>query len=459
MISSTSPQRRIGIGLFGFGVVGSAVYQLLQDQGEQLTAQAGARLEVRRVLVRDLHKPRAVPVDPGLLTTDAEAILGDPEIDVVVEVMGGVEPTRGYVVRALGSGRSVVTANKELVADYSQELLALAQVSGADFYFEAAVGGGIPVLRPLLESLAAGRIRRIMGIVNGTTNYILEQMSRGGKGFATALAEAQALGYAEPDPTADVEGHDPARKVAILSSIAFRTHVKSTSVPAEGITRITPEDLAYGARRGWTLKLLAFAQRHDQELETRVRPVFLPGSHPLAGVGDAFNAIFVHGEEIGETMFYGRGAGGLPTGTAVVSDILEAARHKRLGVALSQPWAREEFRIRPPGDTVGRFYVRLRPQRPEPPAQAGSPAAAPGSRVPAAAAGPGPATGSTAVLTSPSPAIAAALADAGVPVVQHGALPGGEVVLETGPVLEALLLAHLEGLAGAVSQIVVRILD
>lgn len=413
------------IGLFGFGVVGTAVYTILERNREQLArSSGGGPLLVRRAVVRDLAKYRPVAVPAGLLSDDPGAILDDPGIDLVVEAMGGVEPARTYVLTALGRGKSVITANKELVAEHSQELLAAAAAAGADLFFEASVGGGIPILRPLQESLAGGgRVHRVMGIVNGTTNYILTRMGQAGTAFRDALAEAQAAGYAEPDPTADIEGHDPARKIAILASLAFHTHVKSGQIPAEGITRIAPADLAYGKERGWTLKLLAMAERQGEGIGAWVHPAFLPDAHPLAGVSDAFNAIYVHGEEVGETMFYGRGAGGLPTASAVIGDILEAARHKRLGVSISAPWARAALPVAPAGQTVAPYYLRVR----------GDLTAA------ETAAAPRPA-GRTAAAVA-APAAVAALTAAGVAVTRYKRLDGGAVAAETGPIAGAALAA------------------
>ena len=273
--------------------------------------------------------------------------------------MGGVSPAKDYILKAIGQGKSVVTANKEIMADHGEDVLTAAEANRVDLLFEGSVGGGIPVLRPLKESLSGSRINRIMGIVNGTTNYILTQMALEGRSFAQALAEAQKLGYAEADPAADVEGHDAARKLAILASIAFGTRVKSRDIQTEGISRVTPADIEFGHSHGWTLKLLAVARDQDGEVEARVGPAFVDNSHPLARVGDAYNAIYVYGHGVGETMFYGLGAGGLPTGSAVVGDILQAARNRLRGVSFSACTCRRSAKIKGHEELTGRYYLRV----------------------------------------------------------------------------------------------------
>lgn len=356
--SGKAGKRVMNIGLIGFGTVGTAVYEILRKNREELFRQTRLDLQVKRVVVRDLTKPRAVSLPDGMLTTDAHAVLNDPEIDILVEVVGGAH-LGPLLTEALRRGKAVVTANKELIAEQGPELFALAEEKDVDLLFEGSVGGGIPILRPLKETLAAGRIHRVMGIVNGTTNYILTQMSREGKEFAVALAEAQLAGYAEADPTADVDGHDAARKLAILATIAFHSRITAADVYTEGIRRISPADIAYGRQRGWSLKLVAMAAQEGDQYEARVHPAFLPETHPLAGVHDAFNAIYVHGEEVGETMFYGRGAGGMPTASAVIGDIVEAAKNRRRGVSFSEfhyynDWRRkEQVRVR------SRYYLRV----------------------------------------------------------------------------------------------------
>jgi homoserine dehydrogenase len=358
MDDSGKADKRMQIGLIGFGTVGTAVYQILQKNREELRLQTRVDLQVKKIVVRDRTKPRPVAVPEGLLTSDPREVLEDPEIDIVVEMVGGAH-LKPLLLQALQSGKTVVTANKELIADHGPDLFRTAEEQDVDLLFEGSVGGGIPILRPLKETLAAGRIRRIMGIVNGTTNYILTQMSRDGKPYAVALAEAQVAGYAEADPTADVDGHDAARKLAILATIAFHSRVTTADVYAEGIRRITPADIAYGRQRGWTLKLLAVAAQEGEQFEARVHPAFIPVSHPLAAVNDAYNAIYVHGEEVGETMFFGPGAGGMPTASALIGDIVEAAKNRRRGVSFSEfpyynDWSRKE-QVR----VLSRYYLRV----------------------------------------------------------------------------------------------------
>ncbi|MBC7341560.1 MAG: homoserine dehydrogenase [Clostridia bacterium] len=316
----------IYIGLLGFGTVGSGVFQLLQDNSEIIAMKVGRRIEVKRILVSTLEKPRPASSAFSILTTDPANILEDPSIDVVVEVMGGITPSKEYILAALKAGKTVVTANKDIMASYGKELFDASQLHGADILFEASVGGGIPIIHALKESLAGNRIKSIMGIVNGTTNYILTQMSREGKDYGQALKEAQKLGYAESNPEADVEGRDAARKLAILASIGFSSRVTYEQVYAEGITRVTPEDIAYAHELGYTIKLLAIAREVEGEIEARVHPVLIPVNHPLASINDEYNAIFVEGDAVGPAMFYGKGAGRFPTASAVVGDIIMAAR-------------------------------------------------------------------------------------------------------------------------------------
>lgn len=353
-------QSRMRIALLGLGNVGTGVVKLLRENYEIINLKTGLTLEVAKVLVRDKSKPR-----PGMeelpLTEDVNEILEDPTIRIVVEVMGGVEPARTYMIEALKRGKTVVTANKDVLSEYGKDLYAAGDIGDAELYFEASVGGGIPVLRPLKESLSANRMQKVMGIVNGTTNYILTQMSLYGKEYAEALAEAQRLGYAEPDPTNDVEGYDAARKLAILCSIAFMSRVKPGMVYTEGITRITPRDVEYGQRFGWVLKLLAIGKEVDGRIEARVHPAFIPKRHPLASVNGALNAIFAVGDPVGEVMFYGQGAGAGPTASSVVGDLIAAALSKRTpgrraGDACTCLFQKQVMDI---GDVVSKYYIRL----------------------------------------------------------------------------------------------------
>ncbi len=330
----------VRVGVLGCGNVGAALINLLGDQAEVIAARTGLRLEVVRVAVRDANKPRNVELADGVLTQDVDAVLSAPDVDLVVELIGGLEPARTAVLRALAGGKPVVTANKELVATNGAELFEAAEAAGVDLLFEAAVAGGIPIIRPLRESLAGDTIRRVMGIVNGTTNFVLTQMSEAGTSYADALAEAQALGYAEADPTADVEGHDAAAKIAILATIAFGVSVVGADVHREGITDLTPADIAAAHRLGCEIKLLAIAERHDvagthPEVSVRVHPAMVARAHPLASVRGSFNAVFIEGDAVGDLMLYGRGAGGDPTATAVLGDLIDAGLNLRKGVHAS----------------------------------------------------------------------------------------------------------------------------
>jgi homoserine dehydrogenase len=316
--------RTMTIGMLGCGIVGSGVVRLLREHGDEIAARLGARLEVGPVAVRNLSRAREVDV-PGL-TADPHQVSRDSDVDIVVEVMGGIEPARTLIAEALEGGRSVVTANKELVATLGAELFDLAHAKGVRLEYEAAVAGGIPIIKPLKESLAGDRVRRVLGIVNGTTNYVLTRMTEEGLSFADALAEAQRLGYAERDPSADIEGYDAAAKAAILASLAFDAKVVAGDVYREGITAVTATDIAFADRMGYVIKLLAIADETDQGVGVRVHPALVPHDHPLASVRDSFNAVFVEAEAVGDLMFYGRGAGSLPTASAVVGDVVDVAR-------------------------------------------------------------------------------------------------------------------------------------
>ncbi len=316
----------IGIGLLGCGIVGSGAARQILAQQDAVARAVGVPLEIRRVAVRNLAKKRDVDLDHSLFTHEPSDVVGDPGVDVVVEVMGGIEPARTSILRAIELGKPVVTANKELLSTLGAEVFAAADARGSDVHFEAAVAGGIPLVRPLKESLAGEGIRRITGIVNGTTNYILTRMTEGGMSFGEALAEAERLGYAEEDPTADIEGFDAAAKTAILASVAFHSRVVAGDVYREGISHVTHRDIEFAQRLGYTVKLLAIAEEIGGDIAVRVHPAMLPTSHPLASVRDSFNAVFVEGASVGQLMFYGRGAGRDPTGSAVVGDIIAAAR-------------------------------------------------------------------------------------------------------------------------------------
>ncbi|MBW3555955.1 MAG: homoserine dehydrogenase [Actinobacteria bacterium] len=346
------------VGLLGCGNVGAGLVRLLTDDPEELAARSGVRLELVRVAVRSLARERRVTLPEDVVTTDAEAVVTDPDVDVVVEVIGGIEPARGLVLAALKAGKPVVTANKELLANVGAELFEAAAAAGVDLLFEASVGGGIPLIRPLRESLAGERITRVLGIVNGTTNYILTRMTEAGAAYADALAEAQSLGYAERDPTADVEGFDAGAKAAILATIAFGVRVVAGDVYREGISGVTAADIAYAARMGYVVKLLAIAERVGDEVAVRVHPTMLPVTHPLAAVRESFNAVFIEGEAVGELMLYGRGAGGLPTASAVLGDLIDASHNLRAGGS-GRTTPRERARIHPVDEICSQYYLSL----------------------------------------------------------------------------------------------------
>lgn len=320
---------RITVGFLGCGNIGCGVYRLLETHGAEIKKNEGVAFDVQKVLVRDVRKKRNWDVPQQLLTDCAEDVLENPQIAVVMEFMGGEQPAADYMIRALKHGKTVVTANKMALASHWKEIVAAARESGAGLYYEASVCGAIPIIRAMNESLQANRISSVMGIINGTTNYILTRMSREGAAYEEVLADAQRLGLAEPDPTADVEGYDAAYKLSILSTLAFHRHIPVGSIYREGITGVTALDVACGKEFGLTLKLLAVAKEEDGKVQAHVHPTFVPDSHPLASVSDAFNAVYVHGHACGEMMFYGRGAGDMPTASALVSDLIKAARTKR----------------------------------------------------------------------------------------------------------------------------------
>ena len=320
---------KIAVGFLGCGNIGCGVYKLLETHGAEIENNEGVAFEVKKVLVRDVTKKRNWNIPAQLLTDCADDVLDNPEIAIVMEFMGGEQPAASYMVRALKNGKTVVTANKMALASHWEEIVSAARESGAGLYYEASVCGAIPIIRAMNESLQANRISSVMGIINGTTNYILTRMSREGAAYEDVLADAQRLGLAEPDPTADVEGYDAAYKLSILSTLAFHRHVPVNSIYREGITGVTALDVACGKEFGLTLKLLAVAKEEGGKVQAHVHPTFVPDGHPLASVSDAFNAVFVNGHACGEMMFYGRGAGDMPTASALVSDLIKAARAKR----------------------------------------------------------------------------------------------------------------------------------
>jgi homoserine dehydrogenase len=352
--------RTLRVGLLGCGTVGTAVTRLLHDHREDIARRAGCRLEVSKIAVRDPSKRREVPVHPSAFTADPVEVVDDPAIDIVCELMGGSEPAGSLILAAFDRDKPVVTANKELLSTRGRELFDASDAKGLDLYFEAAVGGGIPLVRPLKESLTAERLTSIIGIVNGTTNYVLTRMSENGMSFAEALGEAQRLGYAEADPTADVDGYDAAAKCAILASIAFNARVVAGDVYREGIGRVTTEDIEFARRLGYVVKLLAIAELHEERVAARVHPAMIPSEHPLAAVRDAFNGVFVEGPNVGELMFYGRGAGGEPTATAVVGDLVTVARNLLAGARGVGCTCFLERTVRPMSEMEGQYYILLR---------------------------------------------------------------------------------------------------
>ena len=326
-----SNNRTLKVGMLGCGVVGSNVARLLHEDSGDFAARSGATLTLAKVAVKNAATKRD-HVDPAIISTDPHSIVNDPSIDIVIEVMGGIEPARELILTAIKNGKSIITANKALLALHGAELFEAADKNGVDLYYEAAVGGAIPILRPMRESIVGDHVHRVMGIVNGTTNYILTKMDDEGSAFADVLKEAQALGFAEADPTADIEGHDAAAKAAILAGLAFHSRVTSKDVYCEGISKISARDVAVARDMDHVIKLLAIAElTSDNHVSVRVHPTLISRQHPLASVRNAFNAVFVEAESAGELMFYGRGAGGAPTASAVLGDLIAIARNKTRG--------------------------------------------------------------------------------------------------------------------------------
>ncbi|GHC94093.1 homoserine dehydrogenase [Nocardiopsis terrae] len=348
------------VALLGCGVVGSEVVRLVNEQSEELAARIGTPIEIGGIAVRRLDRDRGV--DPALLTTDATALVTRPDIDVVVEVIGGIEPARSLMLAAIKAGKSVVTANKALLAEDGQTLQAAARDAGVDLYYEASVAGAIPLLRPLRDSLAGDRVNRVLGIVNGTTNYVLDRMDSLGAGFSESLEEAQTLGYAEADPTADVEGFDAAAKAAILARLAFHTQrVTAADVHREGITGVSAADIASARAMGCVVKLLAICQRSQDgdSVGVRVHPVMLPVEHPLASVKEAYNAVFVEAESAGRLMFYGAGAGGTPTASAVLGDMVAVARNRLADTSVGEGGHDTGLPVHDMGRTITSYHVSL----------------------------------------------------------------------------------------------------
>jgi homoserine dehydrogenase len=362
-MSTQEPAKAVRVALLGCGVVGSQVARLISEQADDLAARVGAPVELAGIAVRRLGLERDADLPAELFTTDAEELVSRPDVDVVIEVIGGIEPARTLILAALGAGASVVSANKALLAEDGATLFAAAEQAGRDLYYEAAVAGAIPIVRPLRESLAGDKVTRVLGIVNGTTNYILDKMDSSGAGFTEALEEAQALGYAEADPTADIEGFDAAAKAAILASLAFHTRVVAADVHREGIAEVTASDVASARAMGCVVKLLAICalvQGPDGPAVTvRVHPAMIPLAHPLASVRGAYNAVFVESEAAGQLMFYGPGAGGAPTASAVLGDLVTVARNRLADVRGAGESAYADLPVLPMGSTETRYHVQI----------------------------------------------------------------------------------------------------
>ncbi|MUG46147.1 homoserine dehydrogenase [Paenibacillus woosongensis] len=322
----------VKVGLLGLGTVGTGVVRIVEGHQEDLSSQVGSPIIIEKVAVKNLEKARSIEIEQSKLTEDPWEVIRDPEIDVIVEVMGGVEAAKEYILEALDRGKHIVTANKDLMALYGSEIMAKALEKQCDVFYEASVAGGIPIIRTLIEGFSSDRIVKIMGIVNGTTNYILSKMSQEDASYEDVLKEAQELGYAEADPTSDVEGLDAARKMVILGTLGFRTNVELSDVDVRGISSVSKEDIAYAKKLGYEMKLLGIADRQDDEFSVSVQPTMVKKSHPIAAVNGVFNAVYVHGEAVGETMFYGAGAGEMPTATSVVADLVAVVKNLKLGV-------------------------------------------------------------------------------------------------------------------------------
>jgi len=354
---------RIGVGLVGFGTVGTGVVRILTEKGELLRERLGADLELVKIADVDLERPRSVQVDPSLLTTDAREVVHHSQVDVVVELVGGIEPAKTFILEALRAGKPVVTANKALLAEAGEEILQALEETGLDLGFEASVAGGIPILKALREGLVANTIACIYGIINGTANYVLTMMEREGLSFHEALADAQARGYAESDPTLDISGMDAAHKAAILATMAFGRYFKAQEVYVEGIDRVDSKDILYAREFGYRVKLLAII-KGGKQVEIRVHPTMIPLDHSLAKVEGVFNAVYVEGDGVGPAMFYGRGAGEMPTASAVVADVVDIARDLLKGVGRRVPpfsYDRldRKVEIKPMDEVVTRYYMRF----------------------------------------------------------------------------------------------------
>lgn len=350
----------VKIGLCGLGTVGTGVVKVLQNHQKKIQHMIGCNVEIEKILVNNLDKQRDVAIDPGWLTTDPNELINNDEIEVIVEVMGGIEGTHQLLERALKKKKHIVTANKDLMAVHGQKLLRLAKENQSDILYDASIAGGIPIVRTLVDGLASDHIEKVMGIVNGTTNFIMTKMAQEGRDFDDVLKEAQALGFAEQDPSADVDGLDAARKMVLLANLAFKMELDLSDVTVKGIRGVTKEDIDFAKSLGYTIKLIGTAAMKDYKTEVTVEPTLLPKDHPLALVHNEYNAVFVNGDAVGETMFYGPGAGSLPTATAVVSDLMQVIRHMRLGIS-GRTYVSPQFKrkLKSDDEKFSRHFIRL----------------------------------------------------------------------------------------------------
>lgn len=351
--------KSVGVAILGLGVVGSGTYKILRDHREFYKETQDVDISVESVLEINKQKALALGIEESRISDNIAEVVSNPNVDIVVEVIGGVEPARTFVLAALHSGKSVVTSNKELFCKYWHELERAAKRSNAGLYFEASCVGGVPIIRTLIDGMQANHIRTLKGIINGTTNYILTRMAKEGLGYQEVLKDAQALGYAEANPAADVEGYDAAYKLSILSSLAFHKKVPLDKIYREGITSVDRKDIKYGAELGYTLKLLAIGKNGEEGIEARVHPAFVKNKHPLASVNDSFNAVYLQGDSVGDIMLYGRGAGDMPTGSAIVSDVIYAATHSDVKYSTFKNSAGAEKGVRFVNDFRSRYYIRF----------------------------------------------------------------------------------------------------
>jgi len=350
----------VKVGLLGLGTVGTGVVRIVEGHQEDLQSQSGSPIVIERILVQNRAKARNVAIDPDRLTEDPYDIIHDPEIDVIIEVMGGVQQTKEYILEALARGKHVVTANKDLMALHGREILRKAEEQRCDVFYEASVAGGIPIIRTLIDGFSSDRITKIMGIVNGTTNYMLTKMAQEGVSYDEVLKEAQLLGYAEADPTSDVEGLDAARKMTILSTLGFRADVALEDVSVKGMTGVSREDILYAQRLGYVVKLLGIAERQDDQFSISVQPTMVKNTHPIASVNGVYNAVYVYGEAVGETMFYGAGAGELPTATSIVADLVAVAKNLKLGVnGLQRTSVYKEKKLKTDEQISSKYFILL----------------------------------------------------------------------------------------------------